>query len=242
MAKIEHQTLNDRAYAELKKGLTSGRFRPGEVLIIRQLADRYGISATPVREALQRLVAERALEMLPNRSIAVPILTREKFAELRRIRCALEGLAAELAAPSLSAADIGRMTVLIEAMDKDIAKNNAGDYLDRNERFHFLIYSRAGSPILLRMIADLWTQVGPFLNFLFEDSDYLPEANNGHKEILRAVEKGDAAALSKSVISDIVSAAKSLAPRLDELVGVDGVAALRAGNPAAKRRSGQRRR
>jgi len=222
MAKIEHQTLNDRAYAELKKGLTSGRFRPGEVLIIRQLADRYGISATPVREALQRLVAERALEMLPNRSIAVPILTREKFTELRRIRCALEGLAAELAAPSLGAADIARMNVLIEAMDKDIARNNAGDYLDRNERFHFLIYSRAGSPILLRMIADLWTQVGPFLNFLFEDSDYLAEANDGHKKILRAVEKGDAAAVSESVVSDIVSAAKSLAPRLQELDDVDG--------------------
>src|SRR4051794_33146888 len=109
MAKLEHQTLNDRAYAALKKGLMSGQFRPGEVLTIRQLAGRYGISVTPVREALQRLVAERSLEMLRNRSIAVPILTLDKFVELRRVRCLLEGLATELAVPNVTSADMARL-------------------------------------------------------------------------------------------------------------------------------------
>ncbi|HTN97495.1 MAG TPA: GntR family transcriptional regulator, partial [Nordella sp.] len=75
MSKIEHQTLNDRAYSEIRKGLITGRFQPGQVLVIRTLAEIYGISTTPVREALQRLVAERLLIMLPNRSIAVPDLT-----------------------------------------------------------------------------------------------------------------------------------------------------------------------
>ena len=92
MNKIEHQTLNDRAYGEIRKGLISSRFQPGQVLVIRNLAEAYGISTTPVREALQRLVAERLLFLLPNRSIAVPSLSVEKFTELARIRCALEGL------------------------------------------------------------------------------------------------------------------------------------------------------
>src|SRR5271163_3805682 len=91
--KIEYRTLNDRAYGELRKGLISGTFRPGQVLVIRTLAEAYGISTTPVREALQRLVAERLLEMQSNRSIAVPYLSVEKFVELVRIRTALEGLA-----------------------------------------------------------------------------------------------------------------------------------------------------
>jgi DNA-binding GntR family transcriptional regulator len=234
MLRIEHHTLNDRAYAELKKGLTSGRFHSGDVLIIRQLADRYGISATPVREALQRLVAERALEILPNRSIAVPILTQDKFAELRRIRCALEGLAAEQAAPNLGESDVARLKALIDAMDKDIAKNNASGYLDRNERFHFLIYSRANSPILLRMIADLWTQVGPFLHVLFEDSAYLAEANDGHKRVLKAIKSGDAKEVRESVIADIVSAANSLTPRLNQLLD-------ERAKPAAASRSQTRR-
>ena len=90
MSKIEHQTLNDRAYGEIRKGLISSRFQPGQVLVIRNLAETYGISTTPVREALQRLVAERLLVLLPNRSIAVPSLSAKKFAELARIRCAIE--------------------------------------------------------------------------------------------------------------------------------------------------------
>src|SRR5215813_9757822 len=97
MAKIAYRTLNDRAYEQIKKGLISGAFRSGQTLVIRSLADEYGISATPVREALQRLVAERNLELLPNRSIIVPILSAERFIELVRVRRELEGLAAELA-------------------------------------------------------------------------------------------------------------------------------------------------
>src|SRR5215510_11731609 len=139
MARLEHQTLNDRAYAALKKGLMSGQFRPGEVLTIRQLASAYGISATPVREALQRLVAERSLEPLRNRSIGVPIPTLEKFVELRRVRCLLEGLAGELATPNFKPADIARLDRIIEEIDRDIADGNAAGYLRRNEKFHFLI-------------------------------------------------------------------------------------------------------
>jgi DNA-binding GntR family transcriptional regulator len=217
MAKLEHQTLNDRAYAALKKGLMSGQFRPGEVLTIRQLAGRYGISVTPVREALQRLVAERSLEMLRNRSIAVPILTLEKFVDLRRVRCLLEGLAAEMAAPNVTAADMARLEQMIGEIDQDIAQNNVAGYLRRNEKFHFLIYERARSPLTLRIIQDLWTQVGPFFNCLFEDSGYLREANDGHRRILAALRQGDASAVRENMVWDISEAAESLTRRLTEM-------------------------
>jgi DNA-binding GntR family transcriptional regulator len=217
MAKIEHQTLNDRAYLALKKGLMSGRFKPGEVLTIRQLAHDYGISATPVREALQRLVAERALELQRNRSIAVPILTLDRFIELRRVRCLLEGLAAELATPNFRNGDILRLESIITEIDRDIEENNAAGYLKRNEKFHFTIYERARSPLTLRIIQDLWTQVGPFFHGLFEDSGYLREANDGHRRILSAIRRGDPAAVRESVIGDIAEAAESLTARLREM-------------------------
>jgi DNA-binding GntR family transcriptional regulator len=230
MAKLEHQTLNDRAYAALKKGLISGQFKPGEVLTIRQLAGRYGISVTPVREALQRLVAERSLEMLRNRSIAVPILTLEKFVELKRVRCLLEGLSAELAAPNVTAADMARLEQMIGEIDRDIAENNVAGYLRRNEKFHFLIYERARSPLTLRIIQDLWTQVGPFFNDLFEDSGYLREANDGHRKILAALRQGDPAAVRDSMVWDISEAAESLTRRLTEM---EAGAAARSG-PASR--------
>ena len=213
MPKLEYQTLNDRAYAALKKCLMSGHFKPGQVLTIRGLADEYGISPTPIREALQRLIAERSLELLRNRSIGVPHLTGEKLAELKRIRCVLEGLAGELAAPNLVVADISRLSQLIQAIDTDIAATNIAAYLRHNEKFHSLIYERARSPILLLIIQDLWTQVGPFLNGLFEDACYLRRANVGHRKILAAVKRGDTAAVRRSIVWDISEAAASLMRR-----------------------------
>jgi len=217
MRRLEHQTLNDRAYGALKKGLMSGQFKPGEVLTIRHIAAEYGISATPVREALQRLVAERALELQRNRSIGVPIPTLETFVELRRIRCLLEGLASELATPHFRSADIARLARIIEEIDVDIATYNPAGYLRRNEKFHFLIYERARSPQMLRIIQDLWTQVGPFFNSLFEDRSYLAEANDGHRKIIAAIRSGDPAAVRDAVVWDIGEAADSLMKRLPEM-------------------------
>ena len=117
-----YRTLNDRAYEQIKKGLISGAFRSGQTLVIRTLAGTYGISTTPVREALQRLVAERHLELLPNRSIVVPLISADRFIELFRIRRELEGLAGELATPHFRSAHVARLQRLIEAMDKTLAR------------------------------------------------------------------------------------------------------------------------
>ena len=81
MLKIDHETLTDRAYAALKKALIVGEFPPRHVLVIRSVAEAYGISATPVHEALQRLVAERVLLLQANRSIIVPYLSADQFNE-----------------------------------------------------------------------------------------------------------------------------------------------------------------
>lgn len=242
MPKLEHRTLNDRAYAALKKGLISGQFKPGQVLTIRQLASRYGISATPVREALQRLVAEGALELLRNRSVAVPPLTRDKLTDLRRIRCLLEGHAGELAMAHLKPADADRLGRMIEAIDADIAANNAASYLRWNEKFHFLIYERAGSPLTLRIIQDLWTQAGPFFNGLFEDSGYLREANVGHRKILDAIRRGDSSAVGRSIAWDISEAADSLMGRLRDVeVAVPPGHGAPAGRVTRRTRGARRR-
>jgi DNA-binding GntR family transcriptional regulator len=219
--KIEYRTLNDRAYGELKKGLISGTFRPGQVLVIRTLADAYGISTTPVREALQRLVAERLLEMQPNRSIAVPYLSVGRFAELVRIRTALEGLAGELAAAHIRKSHIQRLNKLLKDAEEAVAQGDGRAYVAINQKFHFLIYENAKSPQLLRIIQDLWSQVGPFFNRLFDDTSYVGHANDEHDKIVAALESGDPVAVRQHLVDDITTAAKTLLPRLKQVVGED---------------------
>ena len=216
MAKIEYRTLNDRTYEQIKKGLISGEFHSGQTLVIRSLAEAYGVSTTPVREALQRLVAERHLSLLPNHSIVVPLLDTGRFVELFRIRRELEGLAGELAAPRFGRQNLVRLESVVGAIDKVLA-GSGGSYQALNQRFHFAIYERAGSPILLTMIQNMWSQVGPFFNELTKDDIFVTKANDQHRAILAALRRKDATAVRHHLSLDISVAADHLIPRLKRL-------------------------
>ncbi|MEX0807406.1 MAG: GntR family transcriptional regulator [Dongiaceae bacterium] len=210
MTQIRHETLNEKAYLQIKNSIMSGQVAPGEVLRIRNLAIEYGVSPTPVREALKQLVAEHALEVLPNRSIVVPQLTRTKFEELTKIRLALEGLAGELAAGKADA----KLPLELERLDKrmhDATKaENARLYLRLNEEFHFTLYQAGDSPSLLNFIEVLWLQVGPFLNNLFKIGRFQYDANECHGEIITALRRGNAVAVGASVQHDIAVSSEHL--------------------------------
>jgi DNA-binding GntR family transcriptional regulator len=214
MFKLEHHTLNDRAYAALKQGLISGDFKPGQALVIRTLAETFGISTTPIREALQRLVAERVLEIQLNRTIAVPLLSLSTFTELARIRCAVEGLAGELAAKVFDSEDAARLRGCVAGMDAAIQANDGKRYLSLNEQFHFQIYTRANTPILLDMIKDLWGRIGPYMNYLMETDAYVPQSNDTHRQILAALETRAESLVRVLIVEDISKAAEVLSRRL----------------------------
>lgn len=214
MYKLEHHTLNDRAYAALKQGLISGDFKPGQALVIRTLADTFGISTTPIREALQRLVAERILEIQMNRTIAVPLLSLSTFTELSKIRCAVEGLAGELGAKSFDAEDLARQRQCVAGMDAAIHASDGKRYLSLNEQFHFQIYERANAPILLDLIKDLWGRIGPYMNYLMDTDAYVPQSNELHRQILTALENRTDSLVRILIVEDIAKAAEVLSKRL----------------------------
>ncbi|TIT38029.1 MAG: GntR family transcriptional regulator [Mesorhizobium sp.] len=214
MLKLEHQTLNDRAYGALKQELISGGFSPGQTLVIRKLAETFGISTTPIREALQRLVAERLLEMQNNRSIIVPLLSEPAFAELTRIRIAVEGLAGEMAATRMSESALADIQVALAGMQRAIEAQDARTYLSLNEAFHFAIYEHAGAPILLNMIRDLWGRVGPYLKLLMRADRYIPQSNDAHHRIVAALEQRNGPAVRVSLEQDIAVAAAVLSENL----------------------------
>ncbi|MBZ9746158.1 GntR family transcriptional regulator [Mesorhizobium sp. CO1-1-7] len=214
MLKLEHQTLNDRAYGALKQELISGGFSPGQTLVIRKLAETFGISTTPIREALQRLVAERLLEMQNNRSIIVPMLSAPAFAELTRIRIAVEGLAGEMATSRMTESGLADIQAALGDMQRAIEAQDATAYLALNEAFHFAIYEHAGAPILLNMIRDLWGRVGPYLKLLMRADRYIPQSNDAHRGIVAALEQRNGPTVRASLEEDISVAAAVLCDNL----------------------------
>ena len=201
--RIEHTTLSEKAYAKIRAGLMSAEFGPGESLRIRPLAEHYGISATPVREALQRLVAENVLEIQPNKSFRVPVLTADRFEEIVRMRIALEPLASELAFENIGNSELRELGKLVEIMDRAITNVNIRSYTAANEKFHFMIYDKSNAQLLLGTIRDLWVLAAPYFSMLFDETSYTAEGNKLHYEIMRALHARDSESLCLGIRKDI---------------------------------------
>src|SRR5688500_15629501 len=135
-APVERDTMQERVYLELRQALMRGHFRPGEVLIVRTLSDQFGTSHMPVRDALSRLVAEQALEVLPSRSVAVPILSRERCEEVQEMREMLEGRAAALAASRIPEEGIAELRAFDRDMHAAIGRRDVETFVAINWRFH----------------------------------------------------------------------------------------------------------
>ena len=206
-------TLAQRAHLELRAAIKRGAFRPGEALTIRSLATIFGVSPTPVREALQQLAAEGAVEGIPNRSFRIPLMTRERFLDIRDVRANLEGLAAEKAAGRVSEHHLASLAALNRAMEDAIHRSHTRDYLEANEAFHFTVYRAAGSATLLHIIDSLWVQIGPSLNYLFADLALVTSLMEHHEAVLAALAAGDGDAAAAAIRRDILTAGQFLHSR-----------------------------
>ena len=156
---VDVSTLQERVYQTLRQALYQGQFAPGETVTIRGLASALGTSAMPVREALQRLVAEKALIQTPSRSVKVAPFTPEMFAELIRIRMTIEGMAAGRAALNSTPALVEKLEVINTEMKAAIASGFSsvtGDVLDANRRFHFTIARATRNAAIVMVVENLW--------------------------------------------------------------------------------------
>lgn len=201
--KIDRNTLNERVYDELRRAIMSGRFPPGTSVTLRALAAVVGTSEMPVRDAVRRLVVERALVSLPNRSVIVPILNETTFREISDIRRQLETLATQHAAERVDAKDIAALRTILRAMA--VSKTHTR-YLELNQDFHFRIYAAADRPMLYSMIESIWMQTGPLMN-LVELRAGKTEAETHHADAVEALARHDAKSAAAAIAADISGAA-----------------------------------
>ncbi len=220
LSPISRETLHDRVYTELRRSLIHGAFATGEMLRIQELAERLQTSTMPVREALARLVSEQALEALPNRSVRVPVITRERLDDLARARSLIEGQIVALALPNLAAPDFARLRQ-IAAQCEAAFRSQDGDRArltsEHNHAFHYYIYRAARSAVLIPIIESLWLQSGPYVRAaaaLHQENRDLPGAHH-HWALIEAMERGDRAGAIKALTDDITRSFNRVRHRLD---------------------------
>jgi DNA-binding GntR family transcriptional regulator len=179
----------DLVAALVRELIITGELTPGEQLRQRDLAHRFGVSQTPVREAMRRLESEGLLVCDNHRGFTVVRSEVGRVEENFQIRAALESLGASLAARKIDAGGLARLRDLNEAMralpDDDAAYPA---YAELNREFHFTVYSCAGSPLLVSLMRLLWASLhgGPRVTRTHAESA------RQHDEILRTLADGDA--------------------------------------------------
>jgi DNA-binding GntR family transcriptional regulator len=206
---VPRETLQDHVYNGVKELILTGDIIPGQSVTIQSLATAFEVSHMPVREALRKLVAERALTVISGRSVGVPNVSLDRLEDLRRVRVEVEGIAASWAAARIDRATLARLESIFEAMDAAIRDGDVKGYLHGNRDFHFTIYRAAGSETLLSMIESLWLQISPYFNLLYALGDF-GRANREHRRLIDALRRGDGASARAALMADLDGAANAL--------------------------------
>jgi DNA-binding GntR family transcriptional regulator len=201
--------LGAQAYQRLCDDLMAGRYEPGQKLKLRELAARLGVSVTPVREALARLIADQAVVQVDHRSVRVSVMSLGRFNEVRELRLELEGRAAERAAHCASPADIEELQTIHERLLDARVRDCYAEILLANQQFHLCLCRSARMPVLLRLVENLWLQCGPLMNGMTQWPSSQP-AQHPHVTVIKALRAGDGGIAREALQANIITATEAL--------------------------------
>ncbi len=200
---------HDRIYRSLRQRVMHGELPPGHSLTLRGLAGQYGVSMTPAREAVRRLVAEGALTMSVSGRVATPELSNERIEELAAIRALLEPELAGRALPRAHMALNDRLQAINRTLAEVIAKGDAIGYIRTNLEFHRTLYLRAQAPAMLAMVETVWLQLGPTMRHLYGRLQRTAVPRH-HRTIVAALRAGDEPGLRLAVRTDVTQGLRML--------------------------------
>ncbi len=202
---------HDRIYRTMRVRIMHGEMQPGQSLTLRGIGKEFGVSMTPAREALRRLVAEGALTLSASGRVSTPELSNDRIEELAALRALIEPELAARALPRAHMALIERLqTINQRIVEQRAIKHAAQTYIRANLEFHRTLYLRAQAPAMLAMAETVWLQLGPTMGMLY-DRLRRTEAPYYHKVIIAALKAGDESSLKLAVRTDVTRGLRLLA-------------------------------
>ncbi|GAA1579275.1 GntR family transcriptional regulator [Kribbella sancticallisti] len=183
------------AYEELRHWILNGPLEPHEVVRDVEIAELLGVSRTPVREALIRLGQEGLVEASASRMTRVAGLPLDRAPHLFQVGATLDAMAAELAAPKMTEADLQ----LMESLHESLGQTTAPERLSAlDEEFHLVYYRRAGNPVLIELLESIDEQLRRIERHSWGYRRIQKEAHEEHRTLLDALRAGDATAAGEA--------------------------------------------
>lgn len=182
---------------KLERDIVTGVLKPGDKLDERSLSERFGVSRTPVREALQTLAGSGLVATMPRRGTIVASITVGELIEMFEVMAELEAMCARLAARRMARADIEKLIALSNECHELQEHADADAYYEANVRFHEAIYAGCRNSFLERQTKNVRNRLAPYRRLQLHRPGRVKRSNDEHADILNAISTGDAETASR---------------------------------------------
>ena len=217
--KIDSGLLSDRIRNALTDAITAGELQAGTALDEQNLAQRYGASRTPVREALRQLAASGLVEVRPRRGVVVARLTPERIADMFETTAEIEAMCARLATYRMTPLERGRLMDLHEDSAAAVEAGDVDAYDRLNRAFHESLYAATHNGFMAEQALASRERLAAFRRTQLRHADRIRRSRDEHGEILSAIAEGDGELAAKRMRAHMLRAAAALGRYIAETVG-----------------------
>lgn len=206
----ERSLLSDRIRNALTDEIASGLLKAGTQLDEQQLADRFGASRTPVREALRQLAASGLVEVRPRRGVVVTRLTPERIMDMFEAMAEIEAMCVRLAAHRMTPLERSRLLKLHQDSQVMVEANDIDAYDAFNRAFHETLYHATHNSFLAEQAIAVRTRLNAFRRTQLREGDRIVRSREEHENVMTAIAEGDGEAAARRMRAHMLNAASAL--------------------------------
>lgn len=200
----EYLPLRDVVFNTLRQAILRGELKPGERLMEIQLANKLGVSRTPIREAIRKLELEGLVLMIPRKGAEVADITEKSLRDVLEVRKALEELAVQLTCDKITKEQIWELEQAAEEFKKILkSSNDITEIAEADVHFHDIIYTATDNQRLIQLLNNLGEQMYRYRIEYLKNSDVYPHLIAEHEEIIRHIERNEKEKAAKIVCKHI---------------------------------------
>ncbi|MCK5763045.1 MAG: GntR family transcriptional regulator [Clostridiales bacterium] len=206
----QYKSLGEVVFEYLRDEIMIGKIKPGQRLMENTIAERLGVSRTPVREAIRKLEKEKFITMVPRKGAYVTKVSIKEILDVLEIRRVLEGFAANLASQRMNAGEKKELRKSYEKFGSYMENLDVKGMIKKDREFHDLIFKSTKNERLITLVKELHEQFHRFRLIYFNENSSYNNIQKWHALILEAIENGNADEAKKHAEDHVVEIEKSV--------------------------------
>ncbi len=206
----EYLPLRDVVFNTLRDAILKGELKPGERLMEKQLAERMGVSRTPIREAIRKLELEGLVSMVPRKGAEVARITEKDITDVLEIRASLEALAVKLACKKMTPDDLEVLNTSLKEFSAVVEKNQVDKIIQKDVEFHDVIYQSTRNDKLIHILSNLREQIYRYRVEYIRNLTSYKNIVKEHKKIVQYIEEKNTKLAEQAAVEHIENQEKAV--------------------------------